>query len=51
MSAARPTDPAQVGRHGLEIVKAVTEELLVEQEPVGERSTARVVPSDTAARR
>ncbi|MEU6688202.1 ATP-binding protein [Streptomyces sp. NPDC046832] len=49
--AARPADPGRIGQHGLEIVKAATEALLIEQEPVGKRITARIPLSDTAARR
>jgi anti-sigma regulatory factor (Ser/Thr protein kinase) len=45
--AARPADPGRIGQHGLEIVKAVTEELLIEREPVGKRITARITLSDT----
>ncbi|MFJ4722375.1 ATP-binding protein [Streptomyces luteogriseus] len=52
---AQPADPGRVGQHGLEIVKVATEELLIEQEPVGKRITARIalsdIPSDTAGRR
>ena len=52
--AARTADPGRIGQHGLEIVKAVTEDLFIEQEPVGKRITARIalsdIPSDTAAR-
>ncbi|MEU9522787.1 ATP-binding protein [Streptomyces sp. NPDC048224] len=40
--AARPADPRRIGQHGLEIVKAVTEEFTVEQEPGGKRITARI---------
>ncbi|MEU7011320.1 ATP-binding protein [Streptomyces sp. NPDC046332] len=40
--AARSADPGRVGQHGMEIVKAVTEELLIQQEPVGKRITARI---------
>ncbi|MFJ4873370.1 ATP-binding protein [Streptomyces sp. NPDC088757] len=43
----RATDPGRVGQHGMEIVRAVTEELFVEQEPVGKRITARIALSDT----
>lgn len=39
---ARAADPDRIGQHGLEIVKAVTEDLFVEQEPVGKRITARI---------
>ncbi|MGW7259433.1 ATP-binding protein [Streptomyces sp. NPDC054834] len=40
--AALATDPGRIGQHGLEIVKAVTENLFIEQEPVGKRITARI---------
>ncbi|WP_039946509.1 ATP-binding protein [Streptomyces sp. NRRL S-118] len=50
---ARAADAGRIGQHGLEIVKAVTEDLFVEQEPVGKRITARIsladTPSDSAA--
>ncbi|MFE9680480.1 ATP-binding protein [Streptomyces sp. NPDC006285] len=39
---ARTADPGRIGQHGLEIVKAVTEELTIQQEPVGKRITARI---------
>jgi anti-sigma regulatory factor (Ser/Thr protein kinase) len=45
--AARVADPDRIGQHGLEIVKAVTEELFTDQEPVGKRITARIALSDT----
>jgi anti-sigma regulatory factor (Ser/Thr protein kinase) len=45
--AARPAHPGRIGQHGLEIVKAVTEDLFIEQEPVGKRITARIAPSRT----
>ncbi|MDR6978054.1 anti-sigma regulatory factor (Ser/Thr protein kinase) [Streptomyces sp. 3330] len=45
--AARSSDPGRIGQHGLEIVKAVTEDLFVEQEPVGKRITARIALADT----
>ncbi|MET9668027.1 ATP-binding protein [Streptomyces sp. NPDC006475] len=44
-------DPGRIGQHGLEIVKAITEELIIEQEPVGKRITARLALTDTAVRR
>ncbi|WP_033210660.1 ATP-binding protein [Streptomyces bikiniensis] len=44
--AVLSADPSRVGRHGMEIVKAVTTDLLIEQEPVGKRITARIVLSD-----
>ncbi|CAM5550033.1 ATP-binding protein [Streptomyces fumanus] len=37
-----PRDPERVGRHGLEIVHALTEELHVERVPVGKRVRAVV---------
>ncbi|MCT9113975.1 ATP-binding protein [Streptomyces mirabilis] len=43
---ARAADPDRIGQHGLEIVKAVTEDLFTEQEPVGKRITARLALSD-----
>ncbi|MEV7676714.1 ATP-binding protein [Streptomyces sp. NPDC088752] len=43
----RAPDPGRIGQHGMEIVKAVTEALLVEQEPVGKRITARIALTDT----
>ncbi|WP_030238197.1 ATP-binding protein [Streptomyces sp. NRRL S-455] len=52
--AARAADPGRIGGHGLEIVKAVTAGLSVEQEAVGKRITARIaltgVSNDTPAR-
>ncbi|MEH0467360.1 ATP-binding protein [Streptomyces sp. B21-097] len=44
--AARPTDPDRIGQHGLEIVKAVSQALVIEREPVGKRITARIALSD-----
>ncbi|MET9132001.1 ATP-binding protein [Streptomyces antibioticus] len=46
--AARTADPGRIGQHGLEIVEAVTEDLFIEQEPVGKRVTARISLSDDA---
>ncbi|MFC7791337.1 ATP-binding protein [Streptomyces cinereoruber] len=43
----RAPDPDRIGQHGMEIVKAVTEALFVEQEPVGKRITARIALADT----
>ncbi|MFI9566812.1 ATP-binding protein [Streptomyces rishiriensis] len=40
--AARAANPGRIGQHGLEIVKAVAEDLFVEQEAVGKRITARI---------
>ncbi|MFH0173491.1 ATP-binding protein [Streptomyces cacaoi] len=39
-------DPTRVGRHGLEIVRAVAEDFDVAQEPVGKRIVARLGLSD-----
>ncbi|CAM5360171.1 hypothetical protein STENM223S_08996 [Streptomyces tendae] len=49
--AARPADPRRIGQHGLEIVKAVSEELFVEREPGGKRVTARISLSSARATR
>ncbi|MER5714035.1 ATP-binding protein [Streptomyces sp. NPDC002132] len=46
MPAARAADPTRIGQHGLEIVKGVTDDLFIEQEPV-KRITARIALSDT----
>jgi len=46
---ARVTDPGRVGQHGLEIVKAVAQDLEIRREPVGKRITARIALSDTPA--
>ncbi|MFF6807812.1 ATP-binding protein [Streptomyces sp. NPDC012616] len=53
--AARAADPDRVGQHGLEIVEAVSQALLIEQQSVGKRITARIPlhdpsRSDTARR-
>lgn len=48
--AARAADPGRIGQHGLEIVKAVTADLFVEQEPVGKRITARILLTETIDR-
>ncbi|MEU9269120.1 ATP-binding protein [Streptomyces sp. NPDC048251] len=47
--AARAADPDRVGQHGLEIVKAVAEALVVEQRSVGKRITARIPLSDVSS--
>lgn len=47
--AARAADPDRIGQHGLEIVKAVAEDLLIEQEPVGKRITARIALADPSS--
>lgn len=44
--SARAVDPGRIGQHGLEIVKAVSEDLSVHQEPVGKRITARIALAD-----
>ncbi len=46
--ATRTADPGRVGRHGLEIIKAVFEEPFIEQGPVGKRITARPTPADAS---
>ncbi|MET9932737.1 MULTISPECIES: ATP-binding protein [unclassified Streptomyces] len=45
--AVLAADPGRVGRHGMEIVKAVTTSLFIEQEPAGKRVTARIALADT----
>ncbi|MFG2840807.1 ATP-binding protein [Streptomyces zaomyceticus] len=40
--AVRPADPGRVGQHGMEIIKAVSEELFIEQKLIGKRITARL---------
>ncbi|MFF8193526.1 ATP-binding protein [Streptomyces bobili] len=47
--SVRAVDPGRVGQHGLEIVKAVSEDLSVRQEPVGKRICARIALSDAPA--
>ncbi|MER5526001.1 ATP-binding protein [Streptomyces sp. NPDC002677] len=44
--AARPADPARVGRHGLEIVMAVVQAFQVRLEPTGKRVIARIALTD-----
>ncbi|MFJ7424017.1 ATP-binding protein [Streptomyces uncialis] len=48
---ARLPDPGRIGQHCLEIVKAVTEDLFIEQEPAGEHITARIALSGITADR
>ncbi|MFF5637701.1 ATP-binding protein [Streptomyces sp. NPDC012825] len=45
--ATLAADPGRVGQHGMEIVKAVTTDLFIEQEAVGKRITARIALSDS----
>ncbi|MGW2306236.1 ATP-binding protein [Streptomyces sp. NPDC001809] len=40
--AALAPDPGRIGQHGMEIVRAVTTGLFVEQEPIGKRITTRM---------
>ncbi|MFG2576282.1 ATP-binding protein [Streptomyces sp. NPDC048481] len=49
--AARPVDPGRIGQHGLEIVKAIAEDLVIEPQPVGKRITARIALSDAPVAR
>lgn len=46
MPGPRVTDPDRVGRHGLEIVRAVTQDLDIQREPGGKRITARLTLTD-----
>ncbi|MEU9187342.1 ATP-binding protein [Streptomyces sp. NPDC048484] len=43
---ARIADPGRIGQHGLEIVKAVAQDLEIHREPVGKRIRARIALSD-----
>ncbi|MFE7838915.1 ATP-binding protein [Streptomyces sp. NPDC057474] len=45
--AARAPDPDRIGQHGLEIVKAVTQDLDIQRQTVGKRITARITLTDT----
>ncbi|MFS8198154.1 ATP-binding protein [Streptomyces sp. CWNU-52B] len=45
---ARVADPDRVGQHGLEIVKAVAQDLEIRREPVGKRIRARIALSDAS---
>ncbi|MEU0234915.1 MULTISPECIES: ATP-binding protein [unclassified Streptomyces] len=45
--ATRTADPGRVGQHGLEIIKAITEKLFIEQEPGGKRISARLTLTTT----
>ena len=46
LPTARAADPGRIGQHGLEIVKAVSEDLSVQREPAGKRITARILLPD-----
>ncbi|MFC8230266.1 ATP-binding protein [Streptomyces sp. NPDC057287] len=46
---ARTADPCRIGQHGLEIVKAVTTHLFIDQDQAGKRVTARITLTDTPA--
>ncbi|MET9255534.1 ATP-binding protein [Streptomyces sp. NPDC003717] len=48
LPVAQPADPARIGRHGLEIVKAVCHHFEVRREAVGKRTTARIRLADDA---
>ncbi|GAA2287092.1 ATP-binding protein [Streptomyces ruber] len=48
LPAAKAADPSRIGQHGLELVKAVTEDLSTDREPVGKRITARITLSDAS---
>nr|WP_225890897.1 ATP-binding protein [Streptomyces dioscori] len=43
---AHAADAGRVGQHGLEIVKAVAQDLRIHREPVGKRITARIALTD-----
>lgn len=42
VSAAQALDPERVGQHGLEIVRALAQTVIVEQTPLGKRITADI---------
>ncbi|MFK4121930.1 ATP-binding protein [Streptomyces longwoodensis] len=46
LPVARTGDAGRVGRHGLEIVKAVAQDYAVQMEPVGKRVTVRIALLD-----
>jgi anti-sigma regulatory factor (Ser/Thr protein kinase) len=46
LPSLQATDPDRVGRHGLEIVRAVTQDLHIQREPGGKRITARITLTD-----
>jgi two-component sensor histidine kinase len=49
LPTAQLADPGRIGQHGLEIVAAATETLLMEQKPDGKRITARLALSAAPA--
>ena len=46
LPVAHAPDPTRVGRHGLEIVRAVADDFDAAREPVGKRITARLALAD-----
>ncbi|MEU0943675.1 ATP-binding protein [Streptomyces canus] len=48
LPSAQPTDPDRVGRHGLEIVRAVTQGLDIQRLRVGKRITALIALTGTS---
>ncbi|MFE4216151.1 ATP-binding protein [Streptomyces sp. NPDC056844] len=46
---AQTADPSRIGQHGLEIVKAATTHLFIDQDQAGKRVTARITLLDTSA--
>jgi len=49
LPSAQPTDPGRVGRHGLEIVRAVAQDLDIQRLELGKRITARIALTDSPA--
>ncbi|MCX4578416.1 ATP-binding protein [Streptomyces sp. NBC_01571] len=47
--AAKPQDPERIGRHGLEIVRALAQTVTVEQTPLGKRITADIALTTATA--
>ncbi|MFD9392291.1 ATP-binding protein [Streptomyces sp. NPDC060000] len=50
LPTAGAADPGRIGRHGLEIVKAVALDLVIERQLVGKRITAGIALADTGQR-
>ncbi|GAA3890948.1 ATP-binding protein [Streptomyces lacrimifluminis] len=44
---AKTADPGRIGQHGLEIVKAVAHDLVIERQSVGKQITAGIALTDT----
>ncbi|MDH6605623.1 signal transduction histidine kinase [Streptomyces sp. SAI-208] len=49
LPSAQPADPGRVGRHGLEIVRAIAQDVVVQRLALGKRVTARIALTDSPA--